>query len=273
MKSNAVIEKLFQMQHPQTGETEGVDARDLFHTFEQFGVVIMERFFTDEELAEVRGEMATFYRPYLDAFQARAHADIHKGAAFHTDIIPWDPIEQGVESFKNLANHAKLKKVTDILLGKGFTAPGSLVMYSVPGGRGQAWHQDCPAEATGAFNLNRLIYTEDVAEEDGGIVFVPRSQEYGNIPEGGHQDPIAGEVAMNPARGTVIFLHGHVYHRVKPNQGQKPRVSVNFRAFPDGVDPQVNCIGVYRNGRVNFCDKPKQHDGTPTEMPVMTARE
>jgi hypothetical protein len=41
---------------------------------------------------------------------------------------------------------------------------------------------------------------------------------------------------------------------------------VNFRAFPKGVPTQVTCIGVYRNGMVNFCDQAKQHDGTPAML-------
>lgn len=268
MSTTARTEKLFQIQNLHTAKTEEVSAGELSREFGRFGAVIMKDFFTDEDLAGARKEMEEYYQPYLDAFKARAHSDSHKAAAFHTDIIPWDPLKQGIEAFHILANHPKLQEVTGILLGERFTSPGSLVMYSVPGGRGQAWHQDCPAEQTDAFNLNRLIYTEDVAEEDGGIVFVPGSHGYGSIPEGGHQDPMSGEVALNPTRGTVVFLHGHVYHRVKPNHGKKPRVSVNFRAFPEGVDPKVNCIGVYRTGRVNFCDKPKQHDGTPAEDPL-----
>jgi ectoine hydroxylase-related dioxygenase (phytanoyl-CoA dioxygenase family) len=136
-------------------------------------------------------------------------------------------------------------------------------MFSVGGGRGQAWHQDCPSGESTGFNLNRLIYPEDVTLEDGGIVAVPGSHKLGRIPPGGHQDPMSGEVLLTPAAGTLILLHGHVYHRVTPNLNQRPRLSVNFRAFPVGVSADVTCVGVYRNGTVNFCDKAKQHDGTP----------
>lgn len=263
-----VSDQRFLIQNLHTATPEEVDAAELARQFEHFGAVIMPDFFRDEEFDAVRAEMEEFYKPYTDAFLARQLTDSHQSAAHQTDVIPWNPLKSGVTAFRALVNHSKLHHVTEILLGKGFTSPGSLVMFSVPGGRGQAWHQDCPAEAPEAFNLNRLIYTEDVSEEDGGIVFVPCSHGYGSIPEGGHQDPMLGEVSLNPARGTVVFLHGHVYHRVKPNQGKKARISVNFRAFAEGVDPDVNCIGVYRTGRVNFCDQPKQHDGTPAEEPV-----
>jgi hypothetical protein len=61
-------------------------------------------------------------------------------------------------------------------------------------------------------------------------------------------------------------LHGHVYHRVTPNLNMKPRTSINLRAYPAGTDADVNCIGIYRNGDVNFCETFKQHDGKPVEL-------
>jgi hypothetical protein len=88
----------------------------------------------------------------------------------------------------------------------------------------------------------------------------------GRIPPGGHQEPIAGERALEPRAGTLVLLHGHVYHRVTPNLNQKPRTSINFRAYPAGTTTAVTCIGVYRNGDVNFCDSNKQHDGKPAPM-------
>jgi hypothetical protein len=39
-----------------------------------------------------------------------------------------------------------------------------------------------------------------------------------------------------------------------------------LRAYPAGTDAAVNCIGVYRNGDVNFCETFKQHDGKPVEL-------
>jgi hypothetical protein len=63
-----------------------------------------------------------------------------------------------------------------------------------------------------------------------------------------------------------VLLHGNVYHRVTPNLNMKPRTSINFRAYPAGTPTSVTCIGVYRNGEVNFCDTAKTHDGKPAMM-------
>jgi len=235
---------------------------DLREEFASTGVLVLPGFFSRAELAEVCREIDAHFQPMAAVARekARERLDLRD---FACDIISWDPVTEGNKAFLDLAAHERLALVTETVLGESHTAPASLVMYSVGGGQGQAWHQDCPMEDPTAFNLNRLIYIEDVEMEDGGIVVVPGSHRLGRIPPGGHQDPMKGEIALTPSAGTLILLHGHVYHRVTPNLRQKPRVSVNFRAFPAGVPASVTCIGVYRNGSVNFCDKPKMHDGTP----------
>ena len=178
-------------------------------------------------------------------------------------------MSEGNAAFVALNEMRELAEVTEALLDGGYTTnPNGLVMYSVGGGRGQAWHQDCPPGGPECkeFNLNRLIYTDDVALADGAVVFVPGSHRFGRIPSGGHQEPIEGEITLEPRAGTVIFLHGHVYHRVTPNLNRKPRTSINLRAYPAGTDAAVNCVGVYRNGDVNFCETFKQHDGKPAQL-------
>ena len=171
---------------------------------------------------------------------------------FECDVISWGPCAEGVESFLALRDSPALAEATRACIGDGFAGDASMVMWAAPGGRGQSWHQDCPPQQSGQFNLNRLFYTETVALEDGAIVVVPGSHRHGLIPPGGHQDPLPGEVVLTPTAGTLVLLHGHVYHRVTPNLSGKPRISVNFRAFAKGVSPDVCEIGVYRNGAINF---------------------
>jgi ectoine hydroxylase-related dioxygenase (phytanoyl-CoA dioxygenase family) len=89
--------------------------------------------------------------------------------------------------FVALNEMRELAEVTEALLDPEYsTNPNGLVMYSVGGGRGQAWHQDCPpgGPESKEFNLNRLIYTDDVALADGAIVFVPGSHRMRSHPIG-----------------------------------------------------------------------------------------
>jgi len=228
----------------------------------------MPGFLTEPLLLPLRRELDAHYAP-LAARAATSHNGAGILAPFECDVMVWAPLKDGNAAFIALNEMDELGEVTEVLLGPGcHTNPQGLVMYSVGGGRGQAWHQDCPPGGPESkdFNLNRLIYTDDVALADGAIVFVPGSHRFGRIPSGGHQEPIEGEITLEPRAGTVVYLHGHVYHRVTPNLNQKPRTSINLRAYPAGTDAAVNCIGVYRNGDVNFCETFKRHDGKPVEL-------
>jgi len=255
---------IFNVLDLSTRRTVARTAAQLRAEFDATGVLVFPGFYSDAELVVVRRELDAYFQPLAAAAleKARERVDLRK---FACDVIAWNPVGKGNAAFIEFAAHARLDAATEAVIGPGYTAPGSLVMYSVGGGQGQAWHQDCLADDTTAFNLNRLIYTDDITVEDGAIVVVPGSHKLGRIPPGGHQDPIAGEVVLAPSAGTLIFLNGQVFHRVTPNLNQKPRVSTNFRAFPAGIPSSVTCIGVYRNGAVNFCDGAKMYDGTPAE--------
>lgn len=221
--------------------------------FERHGYLIIEDFLDSKELEILNIALDAKYSQWQQ--EAKKVHDL--GDQFACDVLAWDPVQEGHPVFCDLAGNPRLAEVTEEVLGKGFGTQTSLIMFSIPRGRGQAWHQDCPPEESGLFNLNRLIYPRDATIEKGAIVIVPGSHKRGAIPPGGHQESIEGEIVLTPKAGTLILLHGHVYHRVTPNLTDEPRNSVNFRALPQGVPDWVTCIGVYRDGRARFCATPE----------------
>lgn len=221
--------------------------------FEESGYLLIEDFLTSEECRRLKDALDAKYAEWRDEAR-QVHA---LGDAFACDVLAWDPVLEGHPVFTDFASHAGLAEITRVVLGDDFGTQTSLVMFSIPGGRGQAWHQDCPPEETGLFNLNRLLYPEDATLERGAIVIVPGSHRFGPIPPGEHQESLDGELVLTPRAGTLILLHGHVYHRVTPNLTDLPRNSVNFRALPPGVPDWVTCIAVYRDGRARFCKTPE----------------
>ncbi len=231
--------------------------------FDERGYVVIEGFLADHEIDQLNESLDVKYAQW----QTEARQVAEKSDHDECDVLAWDPVLEGHPVFCELAASERLRLATAAVLGEDFHTQTSLIMFSIPHGRGQAWHQDCPPEEVGLFNLNRLLYPSDSNLENGAIVVVPGSHKQGVIPPGGTQDSISGEVVLTPRAGTLVLLHGHVYHRVTPNLTDKPRNSVNFRALPAGVPDWVTCVAVYRNGRTRFCDTPSFAPAAYTKVP------
>ncbi len=227
---------------------------DLRDRFFEYGILVFPDYLSGSSVSVLSRTVQDHFMPILndpERLRDRSTSKIN----FDVDVVPWDPLADGDAGFTELANEERLARLTESVLGEGFSAPRGLVMWSIGGGKGQAWHQDCPADKPKAFNMNRLFYLQDTTVDDGAIVVVPGSHTRGRIPRGGSQSPIEGEVVLTPSSGTLVFLHGHVFHRVTPNVSGKPRVSANFRAYPVGITQEVNQIGVYRDGAYDFTKK------------------
>ena len=174
------------------------------------------------------------------------------GSAMGCDVIPWDPLAEGAAVFADMAEGPALHGVTSAVLGDGWRPGGALVMFNLPGGRGQSWHQDCPAGEDAEWNLNRLIYPWDADDEAGALLAVPGSHRRGRIPGGEPHGHLAGEERFTPRAGTLVLLHGRCWHRVTGNRTARPRISLNFRAYPAACQGDPTAIGIYRNQAYDF---------------------
>lgn len=177
-----------------------------------------------------------------------------------TDVVPWFPQRSDADDFSldraqpfhELAENRALAELTRAVLGSDWRSLYSMVMFSGKGTNGQAWHQDCPPEDPLRHNLNRLVYSRDLSAEIGGqTVVVPGSHLMGEIPVGDPNGTLSGQVVLTPRKGTLVFLHGHTWHRVLPVTGSF-RFSTNYRACPSGTPDDITDIGVYRNMRYRF---------------------
>ena len=218
--------------------------------FVEHGVVVVPGFLDHEQVALLHRAIDAHYGPLVRE-RCGIEAVSQAGIEMECEVIVWDPLAEEVEPFQVLSADPRLATLTRGLIGE-FSAPGSLVMWSVGGGKGQAWHQDCPPDNPSQFNLNRLFYMQDTEVDDGAVVVVPGSHRMGRISPGPGQAPIPGEVMLTPRAGTLVLLHGHIYHRVTPNVSRRPRVSVNLRAYPADVPRGITRIGLYRNAGYDF---------------------
>lgn len=221
---------------------------NLREEFDSRGYVVVPDFLNLDECRIINAALDEHYR--LDEMGKGPGL----GGKYGCDVVFWNPLAEQHPVFTALLEKPRLHDLTSELLGENYQAGAAytLVMASLLGGVGQAWHQDCPADNSTHFNLNRLIYTRDLSTEDGAVVVVPGSHRMGRIPKGGEQDPMDGEVTLTPTAGTLVLMNGHVFHRVTPNSSNRPRISINFRALPAGVPSGVCDIGVYRNAAVDW---------------------
>lgn len=219
----------------------------LTEKFWKDGFLVIEEFFDNtlmdqynKLILEYFGDDPEFY--HNEEFLSRAQ----------TEVIPWFPQQEGVEAFNIVENHTELNLLTEHILGKEWIAQYCMVMFSRQGTKGQAWHQDCPPDNPGTFNMNRLVYTHDIIPDMGGqTVVVPGSHRRGILTVGDVDEDFDDQVVLDPKKGTLILLHGHTWHRVLPVAG-KYRVSTNYRSGPKGTPEGITDICVYRNMRYQF---------------------
>ena len=215
--------------------------------FDHDGYIVLENFF-DAELMDHLDRMIRNYYGDNPAFQ---HNDEFLSKS-QTDVIPWFPQQQGVHDFDAIENNKDLQVLSDAILGDGWYRQYCMVMFSLQGSMGQAWHQDCPPDSRERFNLNRLVYTSDINDKIGGqTVVVPGSQKMGLLPAGDPTEKFNEQAVLRPKKGTLVLLHGHTWHRVLPITGGF-RSSTNYRAAPAGTPEDITDICVYRNMRYRF---------------------
>lgn len=169
-----------------------------------------------------------------------------------TDVIPWFPQQDGLDVFDRVEKNQYLGDLTSAILGEGWSGLYCMTMFSGRGTRGQAWHQDCAPDNAAVFNLNRLVYTEDLSPEVGGqTVVVPGSHRRGELTVGPSDEDFPDQLVLTPRKGTLLMLHGHTWHKVLPVIGRY-RVSTNYRCCPRGTPANITDICVYRNMRYRF---------------------
>ena len=224
--------------------------QSLEHYREQFwtnGYLYLEGFFP----ADLMDDLDALICDHFGETPDYEHDDAFISGA-KTEIVPWFPQREGVARFDAVQDDARLKDITETVLGEGWQSQYCMTMFSKAGTAGQAWHQDCPPEASDQFNLNRLIYTSDIVPEIGGQIAIrPGTHKVGELTIGDPHEDFEDQLVLLPKRGDLILLHGHCWHRVFPVK-TKWRFSTNYRAVPAGAADDITDVCVYRNMRYRF---------------------
>lgn len=222
------------------------NASELAKQFWSQGYLILEDFFELALMDKLHHRILEHY----GATPAFEHNEefLNKAA---TEVVPWFPQREGENMFDEVEHNSAFCAISEAVLGEGWRALYCMTMFSRAGSKGQAWHQDCPPEQAEKFNLNRLVYTQDITSETGGQVLIrPHTHTAGALSVGDVDETFDDQLVVAPKKGTLILLHGHCWHRVLPTN--MSRISTNFRAIPQGTDEHITDICVYRNMRYQF---------------------
>ena len=227
-----------------------MNMNQLANSFHLNGYVYIENFFDRNLMDLYQNKILDHFA--LDSSYKHDSDFIEKS---DTDVIPWFPQNDGEKAFNIIEQDKRLKNLTEAILGPGWKSLYCMVMYSNKSSNGQAWHQDCDPSNSNIFNLNRLIYTMDINKISGGEVeLIPCSHKKGIIPPISEGDDLDGSITIEPKKGSLLMLHGHLWHKVLPIN-QTIRASTNYRCIPNGVPDSITDICVYRNMLYQFSDK------------------
>ena len=226
-----------------------MDIQSLASEFWEKGYLYIENFFDDKLMDHYQNHILTHFGDDPSFLHDQEFIEKSK-----TDVIPWFPQEEGFGDFDIAQKDPRLVGLTEAILGGGWLSLYSMVMFSKKDSQGQAWHQDCPPENKFHYNLNRLVYTMDIDGSQGGqTLVVPGTHKGGAISVGAGDEDFPEQVVLSPKKGSVLFLHGHIWHRVLPVTSDY-RVSTNYRCCPAGTADNIADIAVYRNMRYDFAN-------------------
>lgn len=227
-----------------------MDIENLSTRFKEDGYIYIENFFDGNLMDSYHQKILSHFKK--DTEYKHDMAFIEKS---DTDVIPWFPQLEGETIFNIVEDDQRLQKITEKILGSGWKSLYSMVMFSNKSSNGQAWHQDCNPENKEIYNLNRLVYTMDINKSTGGeLVLIPGSHKKGIIPSDSFGNEIGHEVVIEPSKGSLAILHGHLWHKVLPIH-DNIRVSTNYRCIPSGTPDNITDICVYRNMMYRFSDE------------------
>ncbi|EJP72368.1 MAG: phytanoyl-CoA dioxygenase (PhyH) superfamily [SAR86 cluster bacterium SAR86B] len=227
-----------------------MNINQLANSFHLNGYVYIENFFDRNLMDLYQNKILDHFA--LDSSYKHDNDFIKKS---DTDVIPWFPQIDGEKAFDVIEQDERLINLTEAILGPRWKSLYCMVMYSNKSSNGQAWHQDCDPSDNNIFNLNRLIYTMDINKQSGGEVeLIPGSHKKGIIPALSEGDNLKGGITIEPKNGSLLMLHGHLWHKVLPIN-QTIRVSTNYRCIPNGVPDNITDTCVYRNMLYRFSDE------------------
>lgn len=204
------------------------------------GVAVIEGVLTDDEARRAR-----------DALLLAAAESERRGLATHMPAL--DPNDANVRVFNLLDLHPIFRELivhplalalVRELLGEHFAISNFTANIARPGSRSMSVHSDqalvAPEPWLAPWSMNVIWCLDDVTRENGGTLYLPRSQRLtrrGELPE----RPLAQMEALRAPRGSIVAMDGRVWHTSGANVTPDSERALLFGYYSvDFLRPQTN---------------------------------
>ena len=212
--------------------------------FQSEGYLILPSFFSPDQLKPVDDLVASCLARW-DELGGGESSEYRRRFDVHLKAIP----VTREPAFRTLYGLPAMQAATSQLVGEHFKRLYGFA-FGTPRYGGQGWHKDSSEVDSGAFTLNRLVYTRDYVAEQGQLYVLPGSHRYfGFESDGPNHEDFPDQVAVTPQAGMVVFVASHCAHRVGINTTDDVRVVLNSRVNPTGAADNLCDLPVFRSGR------------------------
>ena len=192
------------------------------------GYLLKERMFQSEHLDQLREAVDKLFE---------AEVDLEKR---ETRERSWGPILRYLEDkdpvFLELIRYQPILSIAKAMMGPILRLRGLSSRISFPGEEIQSapYHQHLrvnqiprPPWFSDPHSLDALIYLDDLNEDAGLVYLVPGSHAWQDRePPYRQYDPLDDEVSFAIPAGSVVLMHGNLWHRTGPTVGTRRRMLI-----------------------------------------------
>ena len=143
----------------------------------------------------------------------------------------WNLINKG-KIFEEVIQHPDVMHGMEHLLDADFVLSSFTVNRIGPGSPAGGLHIDYPLSAmptpipTFAISANSVFFLDDFTIENGGTFVIPGSHRWGFGPSHRPDFQPQGKIQATGPAGTIMLVHGHIWHGSAPNQTDADRVGL-----------------------------------------------
>ena len=146
--------------------------------------------------------------------------------------------------FRDLIRHPQALAAVRHLIGEHFSISNFTANIARPGSRSMGVHSDLalvfPGPWVAPWSMNAIWCLDDIDEENGATRYLPGSHEFTSFAQV-PADPKEGMVPFTASAGSVVLMHGRLWHTSGGNRSADRDRALLFAFYTKGfLRPQTN---------------------------------